>query len=238
MANIKHVGRSHTKPDNAPDPLGHAMSSAPPPGGSRASWIGAVPGGVLIGLVAGWCLGSWATCGNTCEFDVALFEALGTWVGGVGVAAIAGGYALSRSTRDRAAALETAEHDALVLARGCVIRFVPIGDEHNGYRRLSLVFNNTLSEKVHAVSLHASDGSSLQEDAQVNPSRSWGTAINYSDLGLADHYASVRLAQQAVTRVIKERIVFRYTIRGFAFERTGNSIVITTRPTRPQKAAT
>ncbi|WP_460800077.1 hypothetical protein [Microbacterium sp. GXF0217] len=196
--------------------------------------VGAVAGTVL-GLVIGWSMGAWTTCGNSCSFDVALFEAIGTWVGGVGVAAVAGGYVGFRARRDRQAALIAAENEALALARDCAIRLTPLGDEHNGYHRVNIEFENKLAERVYAVGLRTIENEELRSDAQVGAGRTWGTAALLPTLGLEEHYATELEARQALRRRGKSRVIFTCTIRGFVFERVGNIVSVVLRPDRPHK---
>lgn len=204
---------------------------------AHAKWIvTAAVAGIVIGLVIGWSMGAWATCGARCGFNVALFEAIGTWVGGVGVASVAAGYAWFRARRDREAALVASENEALALARDCAIRFTPLGDEHNGYRSVHIEFENKLSERVYAVKLVTVDDEPLRVDAQVGPGRAWGTSAQLSALGLEAHYATEVEVRTALRRGGKRRVIFIFTIRGFVFERVGNVVSIISRPDRPHKS--
>ena len=196
----------------------------------------------------GWWTSLLVTCGDACTFNVALFDAIGTWVGGVAVATIAGGYALYRAGRDRAdkaadearvagvvrieaaRAFRDREHEAVAMARACAIRFVPKGDEHNGYSKVHIVFANKLFVRVFDVALRLKSGETVRNDHQVHPERQWGEIVPMASLKLSDYYSTAKEARKALNETGKFEVDFLYTIDGFRFQRTGKEIEVIQRP--------
>lgn len=198
-------------------------------------WAGAGIG-LTIGLLVGWGIATFLVCGEACVFNVALFEALGTWVGGVLIAGVGATYAIYRTRRDTMDALLHAEAEALARARDCTIRFKPLGDASNGYSQVAIEFLNKLDERVFDVELLDEAGSTIRRDAQVAPGRGWGDKIPLESLGLASNYPSQRAVSIAIKGRGRDSIVFCYSIHGFRFERTGNEIKVVGRPRRAQRS--
>lgn len=210
-------------------------------------FLGGVAVAALIGgLALGFVLGMRAGCGNECGFDVALFEAIGTWVGGVGVALVAGYYTLSsnaaRRSEEAAAKLRKAEkaetrraREARTLAVMCALRYQPLGDENNGYTRVSIEFENKLEEPVFWPDIVLSDGTRLGgEDEQVFPERSWGKDTQLAKLEVETKYPTEMAARKAINATGRDTVVFEFTIRGYRFARTGREIVALGRVTDGQ----
>lgn len=57
--------------------------------------------GLTVGAALGWWLGSWTSCGDSCEPSVATIEAIGTWVGGLGTVGAVGFAVLAFRTEQR-----------------------------------------------------------------------------------------------------------------------------------------
>lgn len=209
-------------------------------------WL-AIVGAVFVGVVIGWLIGSAATCGAGCGFDVALFEAIGTWTGGVGVALVGGAYAIyaarrnsrldkaeaDRRAREEAERQEVRERDsARALANMCALRFQPKPGAGPIYDRVHISFQNKIDEVVFAPTLRGVDGEVFQQDGQVAPSRTWGTTIPLSKLGLSQTFADEVAARQALNDDgVKEQLTFEFTIRGYRFVRTGSTVELLSAPT-------
>jgi hypothetical protein len=97
----------------------------------------------FLALTVGWALGTWATCGASCRFDVDLFGALAGWIGGLATAAAAWfvAYQFGESLRDADAA-------ALAVARMCALRIRPIALNNGRYAGASVTFTNRTSSPV------------------------------------------------------------------------------------------
>jgi hypothetical protein len=186
--------------------------------------------GLAAGISIGWWIGAAAACGTTCRFDVALFEAIGTWIGGLGISAVAGFYVLYRTHRDRADELAQAEHEATASARECALRFVPKGDALNGFQRVHIEFENKLNERVYDVGIRI-DGKYVKQDRQVAPGRAWGTSVVSSAIGgLNGSYPNEEAFHAALKGEKVSPVVFTFTIRHFVFERTGREVSVVKRP--------
>lgn len=188
---------------------------------------------LVIGLVSGWWFGSQSACGPACGFDVGLFEAIGTWLGGVGVSAVGAWYTLSRRHADREAAAEreaarkeAAEREIRVLALMCTVRFHPLRDAQNGYDRVHIEFENTLEEPVLWPHLWTSQGLDLGTDEQVWPTRCWGKETTLSSLGLDASYPTEKSAREALNSEGRSAVIFEYTIRNLRFARTRNNVAL------------
>lgn len=186
--------------------------------------------GLAAGIAIGWWIGAAATCGATCRFDVSLFEAIGTWTGGVGISAVAGFYVLYRTHRDRADALAQVEHEATAAARECALRFVPKGDDENGFHKVHIEFENKLDERVYDVRIRI-DGKYVKEDRQVAPGRAWGTSVESSAIGgLSGSYPNAEALHAALKSENASPVVFIFTIRRFVFQRIGREVSVVNRP--------
>jgi hypothetical protein len=207
-------------------------------GVAAATLVGGAVGGFFVGMNAG--------CGTACGFDVALFEAIGTWVGGVGVALVAGYYTLSsnaaRRTEEAAAKLRKEEkaeakraRQARALAVMCTLRYEPLGDTENGFRRVSIEFENKLDVPVFWPDIVLSDGTRLGgKDEQVFPGRSWGKDSQLAKLEIEAKYPTELAAREAINATGRDTVVFEFTIRGYRFARTGRKIVALGRVTDEQ----
>lgn len=184
-------------------------------------WVGI---GAIGGVVAGWLLAVVLTCGPRCAFDVALFDAIGTWVSGVLIAGVGAAYALYRTRREREDAHSRELAEAFALARACAIRFRPLGDEEHGFTRVAIQFENKLDERVHDVELRYAEGTAIRRDVQVAAGRGWGAKVMLESLGIAEKYPTARDASLALKRHGQAKVTFGYTIRGFRFERVGSDV--------------
>lgn len=210
------------------------------------TWL-AVAGVAVAGVAVGWLIGSAATCGAGCGFDVALFEAIGTWTGGVGVALIGGVYGIYAARRnsrlDKAEAARRAHEEAerqelrerdsaRALATMCALRFQPKPGAGPIYDRVHISFQNKIDEVVFTPTLLGSDGEVFQQDGQVAPTRTWGTTIPLSKLGLSQTFTDEVAARQALNDDgVKEQLTFEFTIRGYRFVRTGSTVELLSAPT-------
>lgn len=182
--------------------------------------------------VGGWLFGSWSTCGKSCSFDVALFDAIGTWVGGIGGVSAAGiaawlSYYIHKRDRGyRTEAEEKATQDAakaaLVAARRCVVRARPGKPKSGPWDRVFLTFTNPLDDPVTAVAIFY-DGELVVQDSVVAPGRSWGGKKLFRDLDLAP-IDDEQQVQEAVNANVLPKIVFEYVIGGHKFRRQGNEV--------------
>lgn len=199
--------------------------------GVRASWRPYVAGavaGLAIGLTLGFVVGNRAGCGAPCGFDVGLFGAAGTWVGGVVIAGAVASYTLA-SQRDaklarkqaadeaRAARDEAALQEARALAVMCAVRFTPLGDEANGYGRVDITFTNNIGEMVFWPKLLVGEGLNLGADEQVWPGRAWGKSTTLKSLGLDDSYATENDARAAINSDGRAANRVRVHDSGYAF---------------------
>lgn len=192
---------------------------------------------LVVGVGLGYLLATSITCGEGCVFNVALFDAVGTWVSGLGVSAVGGWFTLNANAARRAekAARERAEKDereaarlreARILAIMCTLRYQPLGDPQNGYERVSIEFQNKLEEPVFWPDIVLSDGTRLGgEDEQVFPSRAWGKKTQLAKLEIEAKYPTELAAREAINATGRDTVVFEFTIRGYRFARTGREVV-------------
>ena len=172
-----------------------------------------------LAFVLGWGFGAWTTCGPSCRFDVNLFEALGTWLGGVGVAVAAGMCALHRYREDN----RSESRAAIATAHLCAARFT-LKPEKGSYRdRVHIQFTNKTSELIAHPSLHVAGGRVLERDNIVAPGRGWGTTVYLSDLGLKNIDPQDSSTRDVLDKV-KSLIVLQFEVRDRSFLRNRDKV--------------
>ncbi|HEY0238712.1 MAG TPA: hypothetical protein VGC37_08705 [Friedmanniella sp.] len=178
--------------------------------------VGAVA--LVVGAVVGYLIGTRATCGTNCAFNVDLFEAIGTWVGGVALALAALAFTIYQTW----VAHRNGKERALGIATMCVLRAQPVV---SGGRlvRVEYIFRNNTGHAVHNVSAHVIDGVTLQTDARVEPGRTWGFKTKPEVVGLPATVSCDREAHQLVSAQVRPRLVFTFSVDGFRFVRNGKT---------------
>jgi len=169
--------------------------------------------GTSLGI--GWAMGSWSACGSRCSFDTALFEAIGTWVGGVGIAAAASGYLWTRNRRDDERDARRVWHEAHL----CTLRSRPlqIGDS---WSKIQVEFTNPLSAPVAEVSMHLVGGPVLRGDSVVASSRTWGHSVSVEEIGLSVP-PNEAAARALINGEVRPNLVFIFSLEGHRFLRSG-----------------
>jgi hypothetical protein len=165
-------------------------------------------------------MGSWATCGASCQFNVDLFSAIGTWVGGVGLAL--GALILTASqAREQA---RRRKQEATGTAIMCVLRAKPVLDGAV-LVRVEFSFENKTSRPVDDVSAYMKGGPTLRRDLRVWPGRTWGCkGVDPTALGLPGRVASEIEARSLVKERVMPNLVFSFTIDGFRFIRNAGGV--------------
>lgn len=184
---------------------------------SRPYYFAAISA-IVVALTIGWTLGSWSTCGSRCSFNVALFDAVGTWVGGVGITTVGGLYVWRRNRREDQLATEAAWRDAYM----CTLRSSPL-EWDNTWSRVQVEFTNQLREPVTEVSMHLIGGTTLRHDKLVAPGRLWGHSFSFADLNLAPCQDEPG-ARTLIKREVRPKLVFVFTLRGNQFLRSGKEL--------------
>lgn len=179
---------------------------------SRSLLVAAVA--LFVGLVVGWSLGSWSACGSGCGFDVSLFAALGTWVGGVAIALASLVISISKVRGERRRRRE----DAIGRAMVCVLRVQPVVNSKS-ISRVEFRFENKTPFPVQRVSAHLEGGKSLRADAVVESGRTWGFKAQPEQLGISYEVESEDEARKLVKKDILPNLVFDFTIEGHRFVR-------------------
>lgn len=190
----------------------------------RHSWLAAATAGALLfGL--GWLAGTWATCrGSGCSFDSQLFEAIGTWVGGLGtvVAVVVATHQL-RSTIEssaQASLSEAAEADAS--ARRVKFRAKPIKVHAGLYKAVGVTVTNASTETLTSLVLRSSDGTILEEAEQVDPRRDWLVTVPVDALNLGD--LAMDGAEGRVRTEVEHGLELDFDLCGYRYERTRTDI--------------
>lgn len=167
-----------------------------------------------LAFILGWGFGGWSTCGASCRFNVNLFEAIGTWLGGVGVAIAAGIFTLHRYREDS----RNESRAAISTAHLCTLRYT-LKPEKTPYQdRVHIQFTNKTSEIIGQPSLHIAGGKVLRRDTIVAPGRGWGTTVYLSDLGIANIQPHNSNTKEALNQA-KRLIVFEFDVRNRRFLR-------------------
>lgn len=180
--------------------------------------VGAVA--LLAGVTIGWWIGSWASCGTACQFDVDLFAAIGTWVGGVGLALAALAFTISQDRETRRRRREEAFGTAIM----CVLRPKPVVSQDGNLVRVEFAFQNKTANPIDNVSAHLIGDTVFRRDARVWPGRTWGFQRSPSDLGLPTHVESEPLARALIRSTLTPRLVFCFTVNGSKFLRSDGRI--------------
>lgn len=174
---------------------------------------------LLIGLIIGWGLGTWSTCGAKCSFNVTLFDAWGTWVGGVALAAAS----LIFTTSQAMATKRQIRAQAMSTAILCKLHTRPsLSDGRLG--KVVFSFDNKTPLPVQHVSAHLEGGSTFREDLHVEPGRTWGFRVPPGELGLPLNEVTEDEARQLVRTVVRPKLVFVFTINGHRFVRRGGQV--------------
>lgn len=149
-----------------------------------------------VSLIVGLLIGSWATCGQQCGFNAALFGALGTWVGGLGtIGAFAfTAHELITSRRREEKLNKLREEEALIEARKilCYPEAVFEGSKHSdsgevvGYETvITWVVRNRADFPMTHLRVLAPSGKEIDHRDQLKGRGSlWELSINASDLGV------------------------------------------------------
>lgn len=184
----------------------------------------------------------WSDCG----FDVALFEAIGTWVGGVGaiaVAVVGGVYArrrhreaaLREQAREREAALrsqaeerEAALHEqarereaALLAASTCSLRYKLKGNDMGGYQKLDIILTNNSSENLEWPIIRFDGATEVATMKYLYPGKRWSHSLSLEHIGTSQD----RKTRTGATKLVEEAVVKRglhaeFTVRNVRLRRT------------------
>ena len=146
----------------------------------------------VAGALLGYLLGAWSACGSSCRFDVNLFEAFGTWAGGLGTTAALALTALqiSRGRRDRLdeVAREGARWKAV--ARGVKLRATPTSEvpgsagQERKYTGVTFEVTNPTGHVLTDLGARLADRV-VTRNEQTSASRSWEFKVPLRDLGRA-----------------------------------------------------
>ena len=169
---------------------------------------------LVVGAVIGYLLGTRATCGTSCTFNVDLFEAIGTWVGGVALALAALAFTIYQTW----AAHRKGKERALGIATMCALRARPVVAE-NRLIRVEYIFHNNTGHAVHDVSAHLIGGAAFQTDARVEPGRTWGFKTKPEAVGLPEEISSEKEARRLINSQVRPKLVFTFSVDGFRFVR-------------------
>ncbi|WP_277959288.1 hypothetical protein [Frigoribacterium faeni] len=190
---------------------------------------------VVLGIASGWAISTQLICGNECVFNVALFDAIGTWAGGVVLVVLGAGYAFFRTRRHDREAMEDAENESHSLASDYPVRYRPLGSEQHGFDRVSIVLEKKQSRRLFGVELIRSDGMVVARTAQIIGGRGWGDKLALTDLGLKERYPTAKAASEAIRRDATQASFFAFTINGFRFKRAGAEVTLLKRPKRVRR---
>lgn len=191
------------------------------PGKGRTVVIPLIVGG-LLGLAVGWGLGAWTACGATCRFDIGLFEAVGTWVGGVGAIAVAviGGLYARRRRRDaeeqRAAKIVDTAWRAASL---CPLRIVLIGTEMGGYQKAEIRLWNRSGMDM-AWPLISLDGAPGKTISILKPGRKWTTFVPLDGIGSPQDRKDRGKTKKLARDALEGRLYADFTVGDLRFRRT------------------
>jgi len=198
---------------------------------SRTAFIVAAAAGLLAGLSVGTVLGAalstWLTCARGCEFNVALFDAIGTWVGGVGVSLVAGAFAFLTVRRNTRRAQQIEQGIALM----CTVRVRPLLRNGAATDKVAFEFTNRVEEPVYRPSISVLGAGKLAEDRVVASGRTWGTSTTYSHLGLTTP-TTVHEARALVAREIRPMTMFEFHVRDRTYIRIGGDLRLANRSNR------
>lgn len=186
----------------------------------RHSWlVGATAAALLFGL--GWLAGSWATCRDPgCSFDAQLFEAIGTWVGGLGtvVAVVVATHQLRSTIESSAQESRTTEAEADAAARRVKFRAKPLKPQAGLYKAVGVTVTNASNETLTALVLHGVGGTVLREAEQLDPHRDWLVTVPVLDLDLVD--LTIEGAEARVRTEVEQKLELGFDVRGFRYART------------------
>lgn len=194
-------------------------------GKGRSMAIPLIVGG-LLGLAVGWGLGAWTACGATCRFDISLFEAIGTWVGGLGAIAVAviGGLYARRRRRDaeerRDADLVDAAWRAATL---CPLRIVLIGNDIGGYQKAEIRLRNRSGTDM-AWPVITLDGVPGKTISILKPGRKWTIPLPLAGIGSPQDRKDRGKTRRLVRDALEERLHADFTVGGLRFRRTLTSL--------------
>jgi hypothetical protein len=173
----------------------------------------------LVALIAGWLGGMWATCGASCAFDVALFDAYGSWVGGLAVPVALFGFTVYTHVTTK-----RAERDAAFgLALMCVVRPTPVLGRGGVFDAVQFEFKNGIAEPVFNPELHIEDGKTIRRDRIVSPGYKWAPTEKLDAFDLPK-FAVEEEVRRAINTSIRPTVVFTFTIRGYRFARRGSEV--------------
>ncbi len=188
---------------------------------------------ILALLLVAYLLGAWSSCGSDCAFDVNLFSALGTWVGGLATAISIGLLALPIWNQ-----WKTEITVCTAMARQCVLRSSPGSFENRqskqaggkSWRALTTVyysFENRLDEPVTEVEayLYNADGGRtlLASTHQVYlNAKPWGFKIVLKDAVKGYKPVAADQAIRYINQDLHPQIAFEFTVRKHRFQRRGD----------------
>lgn len=194
-------------------------------GKGRKMAIPLIVGG-LLGLAVGWGLGAWTACGATCRFDISLFEAIGTWVGGLGAIAVAviGGLYARRRRRDaeerRDADLVDAAWRAATL---CPLRIGLIGNDTGGYQKAEILLRNQSGMDM-ACPVITLDGTPSQTIGILKPGGKWTIPLSLTKIGSPQDRKDRGKTRRLVRDALEEKLHADFTVGGLRFRRTLTSL--------------
>nr|AXV46675.1 hypothetical protein pA58H3_p61 [Arthrobacter sp.] len=152
---------------------------------------------------------------------MALFDALGTWVGGVALALAAFIFAISQANASKRRDRE----EALSVAIACALRVDPFVSA-NKITKVVFRFVNNTTTNIHDVSAHMEGGSSLHSDRQVNPGRAWGFKAFPAQLDITNTANSEEEAKQIIKQSVLPKIVFAFSVNGHHFVRKDGEVYL------------
>ena len=164
----------------------------------------------LVAVVAGflgWLAGAWTTCPpDRCDFDVPLFEAWGTWGGGLAtaLAVLVAAYEVNSARQDQQANLSA-------LAQSCTLRVGPFASSPAGFDKVQIAFTNKTQMAVTDLVVRY-EGTVLGEALLVNPrARAWMIHPPLEDFGLGA-FTDELSARKAINAQVRRHLEFEFAI--------------------------
>lgn len=184
---------------------------------------------LLAALVLGWGLGSWSACRDRpCSFDVNLFEAVGTWVGGLGTGIAAGVAAFELRARRVKNRVERQNEIATLkaVAQSCAVRARPTSESSGQYAYVQVEFANRTPYFVRNVVWRDSADAILAEADLVTPGgEPFGQKFPIARFGISAPLRGPKAdATAVVRRDVEATMIFEYTIEGLRFRRQGSDV--------------
>lgn len=182
-------------------------------------WLTVIGAGALFAL--GWLAGSWTTCrASGCTFDVQLFEAVGTWVGGLGtvLAVVIATHQLRTVIASSMQENRANEAGAERAARRVKFRAKPLKPHATVYKAVGVTVTNTSTETLTSLVLRTSDGTILKETEQVDPQREWLVTVPAGEVDLDD--LLIEGAEARVRAEVEQRLELAFDLGGYRFVRT------------------